>query len=101
MGSGIEAPWRPRADQTASTDESIRSFIGKNILYCAPMRDPQATANDVNDPLEAGAPALLRALSPFGRRAYFPPDIPAQSAQARGKGINGTIGQITDGRGGA
>jgi aspartate/methionine/tyrosine aminotransferase len=62
------------------------------------MRDPQA---DVNDPLEAGAPALLRALSPFGRRAYFPPDIPAQSAQARGKGINGTIGQITDGRGGA
>jgi len=44
---------------------------------------------------------LLRALSPLGRRAYFPPDIPAQSAQARGKEINGTIGQITDGRGGA
>jgi aspartate/methionine/tyrosine aminotransferase len=62
------------------------------------MREPQA---EVNDPLEEGAPALLRALSPLGRRAYFPPDIPAQSAQARGKGINGTIGQITDGRGGA
>jgi aspartate/methionine/tyrosine aminotransferase len=62
------------------------------------MRDPQA---EVNDPLEQGAPALLRALSPLGRRAYFPPDIPAQSAQARGKAINGTIGQITDGRGGA
>jgi aspartate/methionine/tyrosine aminotransferase len=62
------------------------------------MRDPQA---DINAPLEEGAPALLRALSPLGRRAYFPPDIPAQSAQARGKEINGTIGQITDGRGGA
>jgi len=62
------------------------------------MRDPQA---EVNAPLEAGAPALFRALSPLGRRAYFPPDIPAQSAQARGKALNGTIGQITDGRGGA
>jgi aspartate/methionine/tyrosine aminotransferase len=62
------------------------------------MRDPQA---EINAPLEEGAPALLRALSPLGRRAYFPPDIPAQSAQARGKEINGTIGQITDGRGGA
>jgi aspartate/methionine/tyrosine aminotransferase len=62
------------------------------------MSDPQA---DVNAPLEAGAPALFRALSPLGRRAYFPPDIPAQSAQARGKSINGTIGQITDGKGGA
>lgn len=62
------------------------------------MREPQA---EVNAPLEDGAPALFRALSPLGRRAYFPPDIPAQGAQARGKGINGTIGQITDGRGGA
>lgn len=62
------------------------------------MRDPQA---ETNAPLEEGAPALHRALSPLGRRAYFPPDIPAQSAQARGKEINGTIGQITDGRGGA
>ena len=62
------------------------------------MRDPQA---EINAPLEEGAPALLRALSPLGRRAYFPPDIPAQSAQARGKEINGTIGQITDGKGSA
>jgi aspartate/methionine/tyrosine aminotransferase len=62
------------------------------------MRDPLA---DVNAPLEAGAPALFRALSPLGRRAYFPADIPAQGAQARGKALNGTIGQITDGRGGA
>jgi aspartate/methionine/tyrosine aminotransferase len=62
------------------------------------MRDLLST---VNAPLEEGAPALFRALSPLGRRAFFPPDIPAQSAQARGKEINGTIGQITDGRGGA
>jgi aspartate/methionine/tyrosine aminotransferase len=62
------------------------------------MRDLLST---VNAAIEEGAPALFRALSPLGRRAFFPPDIPAQSAQARGKEINGTIGQITDGRGGA
>jgi aspartate/methionine/tyrosine aminotransferase len=62
------------------------------------MRDLLA---EVNAPLEEGAPALFSALSLLGRRAYFPPDIPAQGAQARGKAINGTIGQITDGRGGA
>ena len=62
------------------------------------MRDPVA---DVNAPLEEGAPALFSALSPLGRRAYFPPDVPAQGAEARGKALNGTIGQITDGRGGA
>lgn len=60
------------------------------------MRDLQA---EINASLEDGAPALYRALSPLGRRAYFPPDIPAQGAQARGKALNGTIGQITDGRG--
>jgi len=60
------------------------------------MRDLQA---EINASLEDGAPALFRALSPLGRRAYFPPDIPAQGAQARGKALNGTIGQITDGRG--
>lgn len=60
------------------------------------MRDP---SSEVNAALEAGAPALFQILSPLGRRAFFPPDIPAQSAQARGKELNGTIGQITDGRG--
>jgi hypothetical protein len=34
-------------------------------------------------------------LSPLGRRAFFPPDIPFQAAQARGKTYNATIGQIT------
>jgi aspartate/methionine/tyrosine aminotransferase len=56
---------------------------------------------EINSLLENGAPALLSALSPLGRRVYFPPDVPAQSAEARGASINGTIGQITDGRGGA
>jgi aspartate/methionine/tyrosine aminotransferase len=62
------------------------------------MHDPTSA---LNLPLEREAPALLAALSPLGRRAFFPPDIPAQAAEARGKEINGTIGQITDGRGGA
>jgi len=66
-------------------------------LYSAPM-DPRT---EINSLLEDGAPELFRALSPLGRRVYFPPDVPAQSAEARGKEINGTIGQITDGRGGA
>jgi aspartate/methionine/tyrosine aminotransferase len=55
----------------------------------------------VNDPLEREAPALFRALSLLGRRAYFPPDIPVQAGEARGKRWNATTGQITDGRGGA
>ncbi|HEV2854680.1 MAG TPA: aminotransferase class I/II-fold pyridoxal phosphate-dependent enzyme [Thermoanaerobaculia bacterium] len=62
------------------------------------MRD---LAAEINAALEREAPALFRALSPMGRRIFFPPDIPAQAAEARGKAINGTIGQITDGRGGA
>lgn len=56
---------------------------------------------EINTLLRDGAPALFRALSSLGQRVYFPPDVPAQSAEARGKSLNGTIGQITDGRGGA
>lgn len=55
----------------------------------------------VNLPLELETPALYRALSPLGRRVYFPPDIPFQAGEAKGKGLNATVGQITDGRGGA
>ncbi len=62
------------------------------------MRD---MPGELNSTLEREAPALLRALSPLGRRAFFPPDIPAQAAEARGRTFNATIGQITDGRGGA
>ena len=53
----------------------------------------------VNAPLEKEAPALHRALSLLGRRVYFPPDIPFQAGEARGKSFNATVGQITDGRG--
>ncbi|MFW6175706.1 MAG: aminotransferase class I/II-fold pyridoxal phosphate-dependent enzyme, partial [Acidobacteriota bacterium] len=54
-----------------------------------------------NAALREASPALFQALSPLGRRAFFPQDIPFQAAEARGKRFNGTIGQITDGRGGA
>jgi aspartate/methionine/tyrosine aminotransferase len=60
------------------------------------MSDLAAAANDA---IAAGCPALYELLSPLGRRAFFPPDIPFQAAQARGKTYNGTIGQITDGYG--
>ncbi len=52
-----------------------------------------------NEAIREASPALHDALSPLGRRAFFPQDIPFQAAQARGKRYNGTIGQITDGRG--
>lgn len=57
------------------------------------------TADDVNRALEHAAPALYRALSPLGRRAFYPPDIPVQAAEARGKRYNATIGVFTDGHG--
>lgn len=54
-----------------------------------------------NAALRQASTALFQALSPLGRRAFFPQDIPFQAAEARGKRFNATIGQITDGRGGA
>lgn len=59
------------------------------------------SAEAANAALREASPALFEALSPLGRRAFFPQDIPFQAAEARGKRFNGTIGQITDGRGGA
>jgi aspartate/methionine/tyrosine aminotransferase len=53
----------------------------------------------VNEVIAREAPALWSALSPLGRACYYPPDIPFQAAQARGKRFNATIGQITDGHG--
>ena len=53
----------------------------------------------LNQQLEAEAPAAWSALSPLGRRIYYPPDIPFQAGQARGTRYNATIGQITDGAG--
>lgn len=54
---------------------------------------------ELNDTIANASPALARALSPLGRRIHYPPDIPFQAAEARGKEVNGTIGQITDGAG--
>lgn len=54
---------------------------------------------EVNGTIRDSHPALYEALSALGRRAAYPPDIPFQAAQARGKTYNATIGQITDGRG--
>ena len=55
----------------------------------------------MNRTLEEQAPALFRALSPLGRRVFYPKDIPYQAAQAKSADYNGTIGIFTDGRGGA
>ena len=54
-----------------------------------------------NKTIQEASPALFAALSPLGHRVAFPPDIPFQAAQARDAEYNGTIGQITDGEGGA
>lgn len=53
----------------------------------------------LNSTIREEAPAVFASLSPVGRRAYFPRDIPFQAAEARGVKYNGTIGQITDGHG--
>jgi aspartate/methionine/tyrosine aminotransferase len=56
-------------------------------------------AEELNLTLRDEAPALWATLSDLGLRAAFPPDIPHQSAEARGKELNATIGQVTDGKG--
>ncbi len=56
-------------------------------------------AQERNDRLKAINPAILEALSPLGRRSFFPKGIPYQAGQSKGCKINATIGQITDGEG--
>lgn len=53
----------------------------------------------VNQAIEEASPALGQLLSALGRRVVFPPGIPEQAAQARGKRLNATIGQILDDEG--
>lgn len=53
--------------------------------------------DQINQVLEREAPALYQLLSPLGREAYFPPDIPFQAKEAAGTDFNGTIGVFTDG----
>jgi len=56
--------------------------------------------DESDDPLLAASPALFAALSPLGRRLRMPANfLPQQTAEARGKRFNATIGQITDGHG--
>ena len=57
------------------------------------------TLDQLNETLQQHAPGVWRCLSPVGRGAIYPPDIPFQAAQARDTRYNGTIGQITDGAG--
>lgn len=57
------------------------------------------TVEKLNRAVEEASPALAHALSPLGRRAAFPRDVPFQAAQAREARFNATIGQITDGEG--
>src|SRR3954447_16496057 len=55
---------------------------------------------DPDDALRAASPAIWAALSPLGRRLRLPANfLPQQTAEARGKAFNATIGQITDGHG--
>lgn len=57
--------------------------------------DPQAIA--LNKAIEAANPSVMAMLSERGRRIYFPKmGILAQSAEARGKTINATIGTALD-----
>ncbi len=58
-------------------------------------------AKVLNSVIEAEVPDLFRVLSPLGRRAFFPRDIPFQAGQARDTTYNGTIGIFTDGHGNA
>lgn len=53
----------------------------------------------INEAVRKGSPPLWALLSPVGRAAVYPADIPFQAQQARGARYNATIGQITDGRG--
>ena len=55
----------------------------------------------LNERLAIAHPAAWRMLSPLGRRMYFPKGITAQAAEAAGCRWDATIGQITNGRGGA
>ena len=57
------------------------------------------SVDELNAVIERDAPALAELLSDLGRRAFYPPDIPFQAAEARGTAFNATIGQITDGAG--
>ena len=66
----------------------------------AGVAGPYQADDPGNEVIREQAPGLWRALSALGRRVRQPEDfLPQQSAEARGKPFNATIGQITDGHG--
>ena len=58
-------------------------------------------AKALNKQIESSWPAAAALLSSMGLRAAFPDGVPAQAAEAKGCEFNGSIGQVTDGRGNA
>jgi hypothetical protein len=58
------------------------------------------TISPADETLSTETPAIWAALSPLGLRLFQPANfLPQQTADARGTAYNGTIGQITDGKG--
>ncbi len=58
-----------------------------------------SSLENLNRSLFEECPILANFISRLGRSAFFPPDIPEQAAEAKGKTFNATIGQITNGKG--
>jgi len=58
-------------------------------------------AQRLNAVIRAHAPAAAARMSDLGQRIWFPKGVPAQAADARNCAINATIGQLTNGHGGA
>jgi aspartate/methionine/tyrosine aminotransferase len=63
-------------------------------------RNP-STAALLNSRLASAHPAAAVCLSGLGRRLFYPRGVPAQAREAKHTRINATIGQLTDGHGGA
>ncbi|HKI85524.1 MAG TPA: aminotransferase class I/II-fold pyridoxal phosphate-dependent enzyme [Thermoanaerobaculia bacterium] len=51
-------------------------------------------SDKLNEEIERECPVAGKLLSVLGRRVVFPPGIPEQAGQAKGKRFNATIGQI-------
>src|ERR1700688_1641047 len=88
------APASPGARGNHKMPAGIRARVAAGWRHMTTRNDPG------NDLIREEAPGLWRALSALGRRLPHPEDfLPQQSAEARGKALNATIGQITDGHG--
>ena len=63
-------------------------------------KEPDVGEDSSQEALRSVSPALWAALSPLARPLRLPANfLPQQTAEARGKTFNATIGQITDGKG--